>query len=408
MTIIAIGVLSYIHFTPLQAANLRSFNPGNIMSDFVMSNKNSMSVSDIQAFLESKNACNNTNIHLAQRYPHLQFHIRNGKFVCMAHDTFNGETAAQIIWQTAQDYTINPQVLIVLLEKEQSLITDTWPNHIQYRSATGFGCPDTAECDKQHYGLKNQVRRAAKLFREVLDGGWTNYPLGKNYVRYHPNASCGGTEVIIENLATSALYRYTPYQPNQAALNAGYGRGDGCSAYGNRNFYALFTDWFGSTSSGVYIDTASATKQINEAYFNNRTTLGKKIGVITPEHRQYPRVWQNFENGTIVWTADHGAHIINYGSIYDRWRQLGGSLGTLGVPTSSQVTESDGRVWQNFTKGVVIYSKKTGAWEIPFGSIYNFWRQSGGSSGEYGKPIGAQITLSKKQSQRFENGTISL
>lgn len=165
----------------------------------------------------------------------------------MAQDIFDGETAAQIIWQAAQDYSVNPGVLIVLLEKEQGLITDTWPNHIQYRSATGYGCPDTAACASQYYGLKNQIRHAARMFRSVLDGGWTNYPVGPNYVRFHTNAACGGTTINIQNRATSALYRYTPYQPNQAALNAGYGLGDGCSAYGNRNFYALFTDWFGST-----------------------------------------------------------------------------------------------------------------------------------------------------------------
>ena len=65
-----------------------------------------------------------------------------------------GQTAAEIIYQAAQDYKINPQVLIVLLEKEQSLITDTYPNTKQYRSATGYGCPDTAACDTKYYGLK--------------------------------------------------------------------------------------------------------------------------------------------------------------------------------------------------------------------------------------------------------------
>jgi hypothetical protein len=35
-------------------------------------------------------------------------------------------------------------------------------------------------------------------------------------------------------------------------LNAGYGTGDGCGAYGNRNFWAMFTDWFGSTQGTVY------------------------------------------------------------------------------------------------------------------------------------------------------------
>lgn len=246
--VVAGTVGAWTYFQPIsRAADLSRFNPGNIMSDAVMSNKASMNVQQIQNFLNSKNACNNTNTHMAARYPHLQYTIRDGKFVCMAQDTFNGESAAQIIWQAAQDYSINPQVLIVLLEKEQGLVSDTWPNHVQYRTATGFGCPDTAPCESQYFGLKNQIRLAASMFRTVLNGGWSNYPVGQTYVQYHPNAACGGTTVSIQNRATSALYRYTPYQPNRAALNAGYGTGDDCSAYGNRNFYALFTDWFGST-----------------------------------------------------------------------------------------------------------------------------------------------------------------
>ena len=230
-----------------RAADLSKFDPGNIMSDVVMSKKSTMSVQQIQNFLDSKNPCNNTNVHMATWYPHLQYSIKDGRFVCMARESFNGESAAQIIWQAAQDYSINPQVLIVLLEKEQGLVSDTWPNHVQYRTATGYGCPDTAPCDTQYFGLKNQVRLAASMFRTVLDGGWSNYPVGNTYVQYHPDARCGGTVVNVQNRATSALYRYTPYQPNASALAAGYGTGDSCGAYGNRNFYALFTDWFGTT-----------------------------------------------------------------------------------------------------------------------------------------------------------------
>lgn len=234
------------------AADVSKFNPGNIMSDATMSNKGTMNVQQIQNFLNSKNACNNTNTYLASYYPHLRYNIQNGRFVCMAQERFNGKTAAQIIWEVAQQYTINPQVLIVLLEKEQGLVSDTWPNHVQYRTATGFGCPDTAPCDSQYYGLENQLKLAAKLFREVLNGGWSNYPVGYTYVQYNPNAACGGSVIHIQNRATSALYRYTPYQPNRSALNAGYGTGDACGAYGNRNFWMLFTDWFGSTHDNPF------------------------------------------------------------------------------------------------------------------------------------------------------------
>ena len=242
-----------------QAASLANFRPGNIISDYAMSNYATMSVDDINTFLHAHGNCNDTNITKASWYPSLHYHIENGHFICLADERFAtsganygdllkedeaSQTAAEIIYEVSQKYKINPQVFLVLLEKEQGLISDSWPNSIQYRSATGFGCPDTAPCDSEYYGLKNQLESAAWLFRTVLDGGWTNYPLGENYIYYNPNRACGGSIVNIENLATSSLYRYTPYQPNQAALNAGYGTVS-CGAYGNRNFYLFFMDWFG-------------------------------------------------------------------------------------------------------------------------------------------------------------------
>ena len=267
-------------------AYLTGFNAGNIMSDSVMSNKTTMTEAQIQTFLKSKNSCNKStpsDIEYAQNYMKnnnnaVTWNIKDGRFVCMADEKFgsnglpttdaNGETAAHIIWQAAQDYSINPQVLIVLLEKEQSLITDQWPNSNQYKKATGYGCPDTAPCDTQYFGLRSQIRWAASLFRTVLDGGWTNYPVGVNYVLYNPDHSCGGSNVNIQNRATSALYRYTPYQPNAGALAAGWGTAP-CGAYGNRNFYNYFTDWFGSTqgeptSSGLIINNSKPPTFIDD------------------------------------------------------------------------------------------------------------------------------------------------
>jgi hypothetical protein len=68
-----------------------------------------------------------------------------------------------------------------------------------------------------------------------------------NYIQYNPNASCGGSNVYIQNQATAGLYNYTPYQPNASAINNLYGSGDSCGAYGNRNFWRMYNDWFGST-----------------------------------------------------------------------------------------------------------------------------------------------------------------
>ena len=273
VSLLFIGLLSFFASTNTFAASAKKFNPGNIITDYVMSNYTTMSVSDINNFLHSKNSCNDTDISKAYRYSSYSYHIENGHFVCMADESFNGKSAAQIIYDAAQTYRINPQVLIVLLQKEQGLVTDTWPNSIQYRSATGYGCPDTAACDTKYYGFENQVNNAAALFRSVLDGGWSNYLPGLRYISYHPNSACGGSMVDIQNRATSALYRYAPYQPNSSALAAGYGTGDSCSSYGNRNFYLYFTDWFGnptvgSTASTSTYATAKTTTSQRTYYFS--------------------------------------------------------------------------------------------------------------------------------------------
>ena len=349
---IAIGVFSYLQPTS-RAANLSSFDPGNIMSDYVMGNKNSMTEAQIQTFLESKNACNNTNISRASIY----HKVKNGKFVCMYEDTFDGETAAHIIWQAGQDYSINPQVIIVLLQKEQGLITDTWPNSIQYNKATGYGCPDTAPCDTQYYGLKNQIRKAAALYRTVLDGGWSNYPVGNNYVQYHPNAACGGTTINIKNRATSALYRYTPYQPNQAALNAGYGTGDSCSAYGNRNFWLYFTDWFGATNS-IEIRGSIGVKYNS---IDGVNLLGSPLQVEQGDGSGF--WWQRFANGYIVGSARTG-YFVSKGSIREKWGSLGYQNGYLKLPLSDERYDAKNKSWSQIYEGGKVISHSSGAYRI--------------------------------------------
>ena len=225
------------------AAPVTGFNAGKIIDDGIFVNSGSMNPTQIQSFLNSKVPVCDTNGVQPHNY-------QQTTFVCLKDYTEGGKSSAQIIYDAAQEFQINPQVLIVLLQKEQALITDTWPLDGQYRTATGYGCPDTAACDSQYYGLTNQIRWAARMFRSILNNNpdwYTPYVLGDNYVRWNPESSCGGSTINIQNRSTQALYNYTPYQPNQSALNAGYGLGDSCSAYGNRNFYLYFRDWFGPT-----------------------------------------------------------------------------------------------------------------------------------------------------------------
>ena len=405
LAIVISGISAILGWTYLaqktSAADMSKFDPGNIMSDAVMSNKDSMSVQQIQAFLNSKNACNNTNTYMASWYPHLQYTIRDGKFVCMAQDTFNGKSAAQIIWQVGQDYNINPQFLIVLLEKEQGLVTDTWPNHVQYRSATGFGCPDTAACDSKYFGLENQLVNAANLFRTVLNGGWSNYPVGWTYVQYNPNASCGGKVINIQNRATSALYRYTPYQPNQSALNAGYGTGDSCGAYGNRNTWALFTDWFGDTINLPVIPEVQ--KRYDE--------LGGAGGALGPRqengfcNNSRTVCWQRFTRGYLFYGEGVGAWE-SKGAIRDRWGEIGYQNGPLGLPTGPENASPNGVFWQEYQNGFIVGSGATGFWESK-GSIRSRWRDMRFEFGPLGLPTGPENASPNGVFwQEYQNGFI--
>lgn len=254
------------------AASAADFKAGNLLADSVMVDYDSMTAAQIDEFLRVKCSYGSE---------------------CLYAKTFDGQSAAQVIWRAAQDYRINPQVLLVLLQKEQGLVSSKATEN-KLRKATGYGCPDTAACDSQYYGFKNQVRNAAALYRKVMDGNSSYYPIGNNYIAYSPNASCGGTTVYIENLATSALYRYTPYQPNAAALNAGYGTGDGCSAYGNRNFVYYFTDWFGSTQNSSY----TGSVYVPDGVYNITTTSGLAITFATNQQGQQAYISGNNNSQT--------------------------------------------------------------------------------------------------------------
>lgn len=238
--------------------SLAGFNAGNIISDAVFTNSGTMTEAQIQTFFNSKvSRClggrdeNNEAIVCLKDF-RMTTVTRPADQYCSGYSGAANESAARIIYRVAQACGINPQVLIVMLQKEQGLITHTWPSAWRYRIALGQGCPDTAPCDPNYIGFFHQIYGAARQMQIYMEGKWFQwYAPGKTWnILYNPKASCGSSPVRVANKATSALYYYTPYQPNAAALRAGYGEGDGCSAYGNRNFYNYFTDWFGPTQAG--------------------------------------------------------------------------------------------------------------------------------------------------------------
>lgn len=259
---------------------------GNIIDDGVFYNNQSMSALDIQGFLSGQMPNCDTWGSKPSEYgggTRAQYATSKGyapPYTCLRDYNENGKSSAQIIKLAADTYNISPRTLLVTLQKEQRLVSDDWPWSIQYRSAMGYGCPDTAACDTQYYGLTNQVMNAARQFRLYANSpnSYRYKPFQNNTVYFNPNLSCGSTNLYIENFATAGLYNYTPYQPNQSSLNNLYGSGDGCGAYGNRNFWRYFNDWFRTTRS-YFGTTASSSSPYskspcNISYFDT-TSVGR-------------------------------------------------------------------------------------------------------------------------------------
>jgi hypothetical protein len=261
-----LGAFSVTVEETADAAVASQFNPGDIISDALFFDGSALSAGDVQSMLASQVPSCRSGYTCLKDYRQTTPSRAAVDGRCDAYAGAANELASTIIAKVGAACGISQKALIVLLEKEQSLVTDTYPSSSQYQKATGYACPDTAACDSTYLGFFNQVYNAALQFKRYAANptGWNHIAGRVNAIRLSPIASCGSTNVFIQNQATAGLYNYTPYQPNAAALANLYGTGDGCSSYGNRNFWRIFTDWFGSTTAGTSLvrTTSNATVYI--------------------------------------------------------------------------------------------------------------------------------------------------
>ncbi len=270
-------IMSIAVVNPFSSVSANSdFQAGNIISDSVFFNPNTMSADEIQSFLNSKvPSCDVNGVkpsgrsgyptradwgrHKGVPPPYKCIRDFTDNVPSVAADAYcqsiNGgtKTAAQIIKDVTLACSINPQAMLVLIQKEQGLIADDWGWPYQFKFATGFcvydtvappSCADTDGFFKQVYYAARVLQRYGK---DPNKNSFFNFhPTKINRIGYNPNASCGHADVHVENQATAGLYNYTPYQPNAAALAASPGTEVNCGAYGNLNFYRFFINWFGS------------------------------------------------------------------------------------------------------------------------------------------------------------------
>jgi hypothetical protein len=202
--------------------NTNDFNPNYIISDFEVLAYDSMDLQFIQEFLTSKGG-------------YLASYKTNA---CTDDDVLNKRecsgqimSAAEIIYDRAAINKVSPKFIIVLLQKEQSLIEDKNPLQSQLDWACGYGCPDGDSCNLSWKGFWKQVNSASLQFRDYMDNPHLyTYKAGQTYTFTNPYATSdkpAATAVTPANQATAALYNYTPHVYN-----------------GNYNFYKIWQRYF--------------------------------------------------------------------------------------------------------------------------------------------------------------------
>lgn len=264
--------------TPAEAANAAWFNPGQIISDSAFYTSGTMSAADIQRFLNGKVAvcrADPTRPGCLKDYRLSTPAVTGTAGRCASLPAKTNVSAAEVIYDVSIACGISPKVLLVKLQKEQGLVTSTNPSTRAYEFALGMDCPDTpAGCSAASAGFFWQLYKGAGQLQWYSNpaGSFTWLRPGATISRPYQanNPGCGSQSFVLENKATAALYYYTPYVPNQTALANLYGVGDVCSAYGNRNFFRDYTDWFGSPIGGSFLlkgDAADVFMIVNETKF---------------------------------------------------------------------------------------------------------------------------------------------
>ncbi|MBT6691524.1 hypothetical protein HOB10_04295 [Candidatus Parcubacteria bacterium] len=206
-TTVIISLLSLIFPSLSQAAET---NYNYVISDQEFNDHTSMDKKEIQSFLSDQGG-------------YLATYSKSGNNPSPAQLALNPDkkypqtrTAAEIIYNSAQETKINPQFLLTMLQKEMSLITltDPEPNRLKY--AMGYACPDRGGCDWSKSGFGMQVRASAQQFRWDVDHiNELSWRPGKQACAEDPNPylPCTSRGVIVtpENAITAAMYRYTPH-----------------------------------------------------------------------------------------------------------------------------------------------------------------------------------------------------
>jgi hypothetical protein len=156
------------------------FQKDYLISDYTLTNSNSMTVPQIQAFLEKKGSC------LAQPY--------------------RGSTPAQMIFDAAKKTGINPQVILARLQCEQGLISKKSASQKELDWALGVGAYDSGNWNTKFKGFDKQIEGAAVTYKRHYQDAKARLDRGEKVTM-----QIDGQTVTVKSAATYAFYKYCPH-----------------------------------------------------------------------------------------------------------------------------------------------------------------------------------------------------
>jgi len=206
--------LSAMFFLP--SAQAADFNPNYIISDAEILDYNALTLDEVKNFVASQSG-NLKNYFVTEK---------DG----LPPETGASLSAAEVIYDRAITNKINPKFLLVLIQKEQSLLTDPSPKQSQYDWAAGYGCPDGGGCNPRWQGFYKQMNSAAlQFYSYVTESHLYSFKAGQTYTFTNPYGTISAADMVVTpaNNATAGLYNYTPHVYN-----------------GNYNFWRFWNRYF--------------------------------------------------------------------------------------------------------------------------------------------------------------------
>ena len=143
---------------------------------------------------------------------------------------------------------------------------------------------------------------------------------------------------------------------------------------------------------------------IGSYYQKNAGKTGKPVG--SEKKLKNPNgAYQSFAKGTVYWSKSTGAHFLTKGQIRVAYKRVKYEKGVLGFPSSDKQTfkyRKSAR-YQRFHSGMITWSPQTGS-DVIYGGFLTKWKKMGYERSTLGLPTADRTVKNGVKRQNFERG----